>query len=107
MSNATTSAPARKPSSKKPATFSITFRIGEDRYGVAPVPAHPEVALKAYRFTKLTGDHAVYCVSLTPDLHPSCECKGWLRWQTPCKHIRSLVAAGMLPRSCVEPVRPS
>ena len=77
-------------------TFRITFTIGEDRYFVFPLRGiHPEVASKAYRFHKQTGEQEVYDVRLG-EHGPECDCKGFTRWQTPCKHIRSLKAAGMI-----------
>ena len=77
-------------------TFRITFTIGADEYAVVPLlDADPCVVWKAFRFTKLTGDQAVYDVALTK-YGPECDCKGFVRWQKPCKHIRTLTAAGML-----------
>ena len=40
-----------------------------------------------------------YHVHLTTDGRHSCECKGFLRWQKPCKHIgalQALTSAGRL-----------
>jgi hypothetical protein len=81
---------------KQAATFRITFTIGDDHYAIAVLRPDPEVAAKAFRFRKLTGGLEVYDVSLT-EHGPRCECLGFLRWQKPCKHIRTLIAAGMLP----------
>jgi hypothetical protein len=87
---------ARRKTSKTPATFRITFTIGPDAYHVFPLRGiHPEVAAKAFRFQKQTGGQEVYDVRLGGH-GPECDCKGYTRWQTPCKHIRSLKAAGML-----------
>src|SRR5437660_1783093 len=88
--------PRKRRASKTPATFRITFTIGDDVYFVTPLPVHPEVASKAYRFWKQTGEQEVYDVRLA-DFGPECDCKGFLRWQKPCKHVRTLRAAGMLP----------
>jgi hypothetical protein len=83
---------------KQPATFRITFHIGEDVYAVVPLTAvHPEVAVKAFRFHKHTGDGATYDVRLTSEGHVECDCRGFERWRKPCKHVRTLTAAGMLP----------
>jgi hypothetical protein len=53
---------------------------------------------KGFRLEKFeSGD--VYHVHLDPALGHSCECKGFLRWGKPCKHISAvsaLVAAGRL-----------
>jgi hypothetical protein len=94
----------RRRCTSKPTTFTIVFAIGEDSYNVFPLAAHPEVAKAAYRFRKLTGDLAVYDVRLTLEgqgdfSRPGCTFHG-----KPCKHIRSLVAAGMMPKSVLEPV---
>ena len=84
-------------SARKVNTFRITFTLGDDQYHVTPLACDPAIGSKAYRFAKQTGDQAVY------DVHqnghgPHCECQGFLRWQQPCKHIKTLRAAGMLPR---------
>jgi hypothetical protein len=82
---------------KQPQTFRITFHIGPDVYAVVPLTAiHPEVAVKAYRLHKHTGDGEVYDVRLTTEGHVECNCRGFQRWQH-CKHVRALTAAGMLP----------
>ena len=76
-------------------TFRIIFHIDDMDYSVTPLPADPGVAVKAYRLKKLAGDGAVYDVYLD-QYGPHCECLGFLRWQRPCKHIRTLHVAGML-----------
>lgn len=78
--------------------FRCTFEIEGVRYWVIPHRPHPEVAVKAFRLKKLSqlGDPlAVYDVRLAAH-GPECDCLGWLRWQRPCKHIKTLVAMGML-----------
>jgi hypothetical protein len=89
--------------SAKPPTVTITFQIGEDRYHVVPLAAHPEVAQAAYRFRKLTGGQEVYDVRLSPEGHAACDCPGCTYHRKPCKHLRTLAAAGMLPRSVLQP----
>lgn len=80
---------------RKAATFRITFRIGGHEYVVIPLQPHPGVARKAYRLKKQGGDGAVYDVHVNQH-GPQCDCRGFLRWNKPCKHIRTLQAAGML-----------
>ena len=80
--------------SSKVSRFTITFSIGENRYFVLPLAPHPEVAGRAYRFKKQTGDKEVYDVRQA-EHGPECDCKGFLRWGH-CKHVRTLKAAGML-----------
>ena len=78
-------------------------------YAVTPLQPDPEVAAKAYRFLKLFGDRCTYDVQLNGH-GPECECKGFLRWRKPCKHILCLVAAGMFPpiaKPQQQPTRPS
>jgi hypothetical protein len=83
--------PAQRPES----TVRIIFRIGDMDYAVVPLRPDMAVARKAYRLRKQGGDHAVYDVSLR-SYGPECECLGFLRWNRPCKHIRTLQVAGML-----------
>jgi hypothetical protein len=91
----------RKPAT--PPTFTITFQIGEDRYNVVPLAAHPAVAQAAYRFRKLTGGQEVYDVRLSPTGHAECDCPGCTYHKKLCKHLRTLAAAGMLPRTALQP----
>jgi hypothetical protein len=86
----------------KPATFRITFTIGADVYLVCPLEPDPDVATAAFRLKKQTGDRAVYDVRLTP-AYVECDCPGFQRWRRPCKHVRTLVAARMLPASVLRP----
>jgi hypothetical protein len=80
-------------------TFKIVFWIEGVPYQVIPLKPDLQVASKAYRFLKrdkrgkLTAN---YDVSLN-EHGPQCECKGFLRWRRPCKHIKTLAAAGMIP----------
>src|SRR5437763_16167100 len=84
-------------------TFRIRFLVEGIWYAVVPLRPDPAVARKAYRMAKLgpNGEStAEYDVSVSAEGHPSCECKGFLRWHKPCRHLRTLAAAGMieLPR---------
>jgi hypothetical protein len=83
-------------SAKSPRGFRITFHVGEDDYRVYPLTADPDVASRAFRFAKQTGDRAVYDLRLDEQgLH--CECLGFLRWGR-CKHCQTLQAAANLFR---------
>lgn len=74
---------------------SILVRIQDVAYAVTRLDPHPSVASKAYRLEKRSLDGAVYDVHV--DGHgPHCECLGFLRWNKPCKHIRTLQGEGML-----------
>src|SRR5262245_11074329 len=94
--------PARK--SVRPASGTcrlvLTIQTGSTRttYRVKPVPITGAVATKLLRLTKPNGDH--YTVASTLD-GLSCECADYTfnREGTDpagCKHIRSLVACGLL-----------
>jgi hypothetical protein len=80
-------------------TFRIVFWIEGVAYTVVPLKPDPGVASKAYRFLKRDTKGRV---TVNYDVHvnghgPECECKGFLRWRRPCKHIKTLAAAGMIP----------
>jgi hypothetical protein len=96
------SAPAAAPTKRRRPprnTFQIRFKIEGTWYSVVPLRPDPAVARKAYRMRKLgpRGERtAEYDVSILAEGHPSCECKGWLRWHKPCRHLRTLAAAGMI-----------
>ena len=104
MTTTTATKKSRKPA--KPAVFTITFEIAEDRYHVFPLPIHPEVGHAAYRFRKLTGGQEVYDVRLDTEGHAECSCPGhtYHKAGKPCKHLRALCATGMLPWTILEPV---
>jgi hypothetical protein len=85
-------------------TFKIRFLVEGTWYAVVPLQPDPAVARRAYRMTKLGPNKettAEYDVAISAEGHPSCECKGFLRWHKPCRHLRTLAAAGMieLPKS--------
>jgi hypothetical protein len=105
--SATKEAPARARPPAKSKTFRIVFWIEGVAYSVLPLHPDPGVATRAYRLTRRDAKGKVvsaYDVSLSPEGHVACECKGFLRWQRPCKHIRCLAAAGMLPPLVTSPV---
>jgi hypothetical protein len=84
------------PPAKKRSVFTITFSIDGQDYRIIPIPV--EAGQKAYRFKK--GD-VTYDVLLNEEGVYSCECKGFLRYGMckdgrGCRHIRTLVAAGMI-----------
>ena len=58
------------------------------------------------RFKKLTQGQGVYDVRLDTEGHAECSCPGCVfhRQGKPCKHLRALCAAGMLPRTVLQPV---
>src|SRR5437764_752339 len=76
----TTATTTRKPgSSRRPKTFRCMFVIGPDTYLVVPLRPHPEVAGKAYRLLKQTGDKAVYDVRQAVEGFIECDCLGHQR----------------------------
>jgi hypothetical protein len=80
-------------------TFKIRFQIEGSWYSVVPLKPDPGVARKAYRMSKLDArgkPTAEYDVSIDAEGQPACECKGWLRYHKPCRHLRTLAAAGMI-----------
>lgn len=57
---------------------------------------------RAYELKKFIAEGGeTYHVCMYPDgKHSTCECKGFLRWGKPCRHISSLqalIAAGRMP----------
>jgi hypothetical protein len=94
---------SRRRTPAKPPTFTIVFEIAEDRYHVFPLAAHPEVAQAAFRFRKLTGAQEVYDVRLDAEGRAECDCPGCTYHGKPCKHLKTLVAAGMLPKTVLQP----
>ena len=76
--------------------FSVCFYFQKDAYTVLPLTsAHPDVAEKAYRLIKRTGQGEVYDVRLTR-YGAECDCPGFQHWGH-CKHVAMLVAFGCLP----------
>jgi hypothetical protein len=72
---------------------------GRERCGYYLTPIRPDFGTHAYRLEKFSTDQGTdpeadhYDVLLDLERgHHSCECKGWLRWHKPCKHIACLLA---------------
>jgi hypothetical protein len=81
-------------------SFTIVFRVEGLDYFVIPLAPDPEVAVRAFRFKKADG--TTYDVSWNAEGRFSCECLGFLKHGMckdgrGCKHVRCLVAAGMMP----------
>lgn len=74
----------------------IVFEIGGDSYRIDQLDAHPEVAVSAWRVTRLSSRQS-YDVAADPDGFVSCECADCVFRQRACKHIAALTAAGLLP----------
>ena len=96
---ATAKAASAKPRLPAKNHFRIRFLVEGTWYAVLPLKPDPGVARKAYRMSKLDARGRVtaeYDVSISAEGHPACECRGWLRWQKPCRHLHTLAAAGMI-----------
>jgi hypothetical protein len=74
----------------------LTFIVESSPYSVVPLKTDPAVMRKAFKLTCLAPGGNTYCTGITADGSPSCECKGWLTYRRPCRHLRMLRAAGML-----------
>jgi hypothetical protein len=74
--------------------FRITFSYGSDTYAIIPLDPDPQVARKAFRLKKETGDRQVYDVRVS-ERGAECDCPGFL-YRHRCKHTRMLQAARML-----------
>ena len=46
---------------------------------------------RGFTLVKVLGEHDGYHVNLNGE-HSSCECRGFLRWGKPCRHILGLAA---------------
>ncbi len=62
-------------------------------YAVTRLDAHPDVAVRAWRLTKGTGE--VYDLRICPRGWTSCDCPAWFK-DGDCKHVRWLRALGLL-----------
>jgi hypothetical protein len=80
---------------KKEVAVCLVLVIGPDTYLAEPLDPHPDVARKAWRLSKNSADLEVYDVRLT-GRGPECDCKGFIRWQKPCKHCQALAALKFL-----------
>jgi hypothetical protein len=90
-----TSPPRSKQRQQRKRFFHVTFTIEGVHYRVYPLQADPSVAVKAFRFKKLT-DGATYDIRHDPAGFIECDCKGFQRWRH-CKHCQTLTALGLLP----------
>src|SRR5262245_40137558 len=71
----------------------VVITVGKEavHYYVRPIPSDFGTAFRVEKLP-LYG-YGVYHVNLGGDgASPSCECKGFLRWNKPCKHISGLQA---------------
>jgi hypothetical protein len=68
----------------------IVCGTDSDYYYFDPLPSDFGRAYRLQKFAENGGD--VYNVLLSPDNNHTCECKGFLRWLKPCKHISGLLA---------------
>lgn len=86
------------PSNPLPPGLQLTLEIGKSSYCITRLEAHPDVAAAAFRLRKADGE--TYDVRQSPAGWCDCECKGFLRWGKPCKHIKALETAGLVtPRA--------
>jgi hypothetical protein len=90
--------PARKPARPPHGTARLTLAINGTCYGVHPVSAHAFAALKVYRLRKADG--TAYHVSQQA-YGCECECGDFVFHragldQAGCKHVKALIAVGLL-----------
>lgn len=76
----------------------LTLTIGAISYAVRPVGCHPDLARRAFRLAK--DDGTLYDVAQTPH-GPACDCPDFLFRRDGidpegCKHVRALVAHGLI-----------
>lgn len=99
MATATDTAPkTRKPPATPRGTCRLTLTINGTGYGVKPLPCPPEAARQCFELRK--GDGTTYHVS-RHDHGAECTCGDFVYHrdgidEQGCKHIRSLVAVGLL-----------
>ena len=96
----TTQARTRKPARTPHGTCRLTLTINGTAYAVKPMPSDPAAALKCYELRKMDGER--YHVS-SHGHGIECTCPDWIfhrdgRDPAGCKHVRSLVACGLLDR---------
>ncbi len=73
-------------------------RSGEAEVGYFVDEVRCDLGGRAFTLTKIL-DRSTYHVRIGPGSEVSCECKGFLRHRTPCKHIDALshlITAGSL-----------
>jgi hypothetical protein len=71
-------------------TLLIADRRERAIYGVDPLACEAFPEAVAARFTKLCTKDAYDVRCGKKDADASCECRGWLRWHKPCRHIDAL-----------------
>jgi hypothetical protein len=99
MATTTVPPPLNGKQAKRQRFFRITFHVEGTDYTVIPLTdIDPAVAVKAYRmvYADQGGNKIAYDISWRAEGFIECECLGFLRWSR-CKHIQTLIAAGMLP----------
>jgi hypothetical protein len=74
--------------------FRLTIQYGGDEYTVSPLAPDPDIARKAFRLCKRTGDRNTYDILVTAD-GVECDCTGFY-YRKRCKHCDMLRAARML-----------
>jgi hypothetical protein len=104
MTTATAEAPARRSRSRL-TSFRCVVIIDNDSYLMFPVAADPAVALKAWRFRKVSGDASTHDIRHARSDDGSefveCDCRGFERWHK-CRHCRVLAALGCVPAALVK-----
>jgi hypothetical protein len=74
--------------------FRLTIQYGGDEYIVTPLAPDADIARKAFRLRKMTGNHNIYDILVTFD-GVECDCPGFY-YRKRCKHCEMLRAARML-----------
>jgi hypothetical protein len=84
----------------------LTLHIDSTAYAVRPIPCDREAASLLFRLRK--SDGTTYYVAATPQ-GPDCDCPAFTwhgRDRNGCKHIKALVAVGLLHRPGPDPHSP-
>ena len=74
--------------------FRLTIQYGGDEYTVTPLTADADIARKAFRVRKRTGNRNSYDILVTAN-GVACDCPGFY-YRKRCKHCDMLRAARML-----------
>lgn len=74
--------------------FRLTIQYGGDEYALTPLAPDDDIARKAFRLRKLSGDRNVYDILVTED-GVECDCPGFY-FRKRCKHCEMLRAARLL-----------